>query len=434
MKKSQVAAAVALALSSVSFAQQAAQWKVSEGGNGHWYQIIRTQIGISWSEASQRAYGRGGYLATPRSAEENQHIYLLSGPASSWLSRNGPWLGGYYDGVTWRWQTGEPWGWGNWYPGEPNYVCAGQQKLQYIEFSALWNDAPDSGFCDSGAGGVWSYAIEWSADCNNDGIVDYGQCRDGSLPDYNGNNIPDCCESGTACIVGNYPVQWRVEDGGNGHWYVRVPRTTQSWVELLMAARMMGGDLASIASASENAFVRSVAFVAGGSTGHAAIGAESPGGTCAVPWQWTDGTQFVYSNWDTDQPNCIMPWMEEVVLMYASGTWHDYPRTGYVGEWTSAVVEWSADCNDDGIVDYGQILAGQLADSNSNGAPDACEAVTCRDADFFPDRNVNGADLGLLLSQWGDANQYTVADLNRDGTVDGADLGVFLSFWGPCAY
>ena len=227
-------------------------------------------------------------------------------------------------------------------------------------------------------------------------------------------------------------VQWKVSEGGNGHWYGRVPRTTQSWDELLTAARTMGGDLASIASASENAFVRSVAFVAGGSTGHAAIGAESPGGTCAVPWQWTDGTQFVYSNWDADQPNCIMPWIEEVVLMYASGTWHDYSRTGYVGEWTSAVVEWSADCNADGTVDYGQILAGQLADTNADGVPDICQQPTCVDADFFRDFTVNGADLGILLSQWGPNTPLTVSDLNGDGGVDGADLGVFLSFWGAC--
>jgi hypothetical protein len=39
------------------------------------------------------------------------------------------------------------------------------------------------------------------------------------------------------------------------------------------------------------------------------------------------------------------------------------------------VIEWSADCNNDGIVDYGQILAGQLPDVNSNGVPDGCETL-----------------------------------------------------------
>ena len=40
-----------------------------------------------------------------------------------------------------------------------------------------------------------------------------------------------------------------------------------------------------------------------------------------------------------------------------------------------------------------------------------------------------GADLGVLLSQWGTGGS---ADVSGDGTVDGADLGALLSAWGPC--
>ena len=42
---------------------------------------------------------------------------------------------------------------------------------------------------------------------------------------------------------------------------------------------------------------------------------------------------------------------------------------------------------------------------------------------------VDGADLGLLLGQWGTDG---TADFNDDGTVDGADLGLLLGAWGPC--
>jgi hypothetical protein len=45
---------------------------------------------------------------------------------------------------------------------------------------------------------------------------------------------------------------------------------------------------------------------------------------------------------------------------------------------------------------------------------------------------VNGADLGILLSQWGAATATTVSDLNRDGQVNGADLGYLLASWGVC--
>jgi len=49
--------------------------------------------------------------------------------------------------------------------------------------------------------------------------------------------------------------------------------------------------------------------------------------------------------------------------------------------------------------------------------------------DLNGDGTVDGADLGILLGQWGGAGS---ADLNGDGVVDGADLGILLAAWGPC--
>ncbi|MCA9286109.1 MAG: hypothetical protein KDA22_12870 [Phycisphaerales bacterium] len=40
---------------------------------------------------------------------------------------------------------------------------------------------------------------------------------------------------------------------------------------------------------------------------------------------------------------------------------------------------------------------------------------------------VDGADLGLLLSNW---NESGIGDLNADGIVDGSDLGLLLANWG----
>jgi len=47
---------------------------------------------------------------------------------------------------------------------------------------------------------------------------------------------------------------------------------------------------------------------------------------------------------------------------------------------------------------------------------------------------VNGADLTILLSAWGEcpAKAFCAADLNVDGVVNGADLTILLSGWGPC--
>ena len=51
--------------------------------------------------------------------------------------------------------------------------------------------------------------------------------------------------------------------------------------------------------------------------------------------------------------------------------------------------------------------------------------------DLTGDGGVNGQDLGVLLSQWGECPEHEPcpADLNGDGVVDGADLGILLSHW-----
>lgn len=47
--------------------------------------------------------------------------------------------------------------------------------------------------------------------------------------------------------------------------------------------------------------------------------------------------------------------------------------------------------------------------------------------DLNGDGIVNGADIGLLLGQWGASGG--IADLNHDGIVNGADLGLLLGAW-----
>ena len=85
------------------------------------------------------------------------------------------------------------------------------------------------------------------------------------------------------------------------------------------------------------------------------------------------------------------------------------------------------------IVDYGQILQGQLADANTNGIPDICEGPTCHDIDLNLNGIVDGGDLGILLAFWGTVSPaFPRADINGDGLVNGADLGIVLASWGPC--
>ena len=53
--------------------------------------------------------------------------------------------------------------------------------------------------------------------------------------------------------------------------------------------------------------------------------------------------------------------------------------------------------------------------------------------DVNADGNVDGCDLGVLLSQWGNCSPVACqCDFNSDGAVNGIDLGLLLSKWGPC--
>ena len=100
-----------------------------------------------------------------------------------------------------------------------------------------------------------------------------------------------------------------------------------------------------------------------------------------------------------------------------------------------SIIEWSADCNNDGIVDFGQIRAGELDDANGNNIPDCCEGgASCNcPGDVIPDGVVDGVDLAAVLGQWGSAGDKSFsADANGDGTVDAGDLSIVLNGWGAC--
>lgn len=210
MTKQIQAFAVSLLAASGASAQQAVQWRVEDGGNGHWYQGMRAPQALSWSVARQRAEAMGGHLATATDAEEFQHIKLIAGAPELWTHRVGPWLGGYQDRTDpayseplggWRWVTGEPW-YAQWIPGEPNNARGGEDYLHFISGNCPdpipqrhWNDYPNEFSFDSCTPVPSSYIVEWSADCNEDGIVDYGQILVGQFDDFNRNGVPDrVCE------------------------------------------------------------------------------------------------------------------------------------------------------------------------------------------------------------------------------------------------
>ena len=296
---------IAITSSSVLAQSTAVQWTVASGGNGHWYSVRVFTSELTPSEYFDLATAIGGYGASITNQAEDEFVYQLSvaTPGGWSVCGLGPLLGGgRLSGCNFTWLTGEPWGYTSWGPADPSHC--GEQFLQYCvcgqssECARRWWIDTDMTVKPSGV-------IEWSADCNADGIVDYGQCHDGSLPDYNGNNIPDCCEQGVACVAGSYPVCWRIEDGGNGHWYQfrRLP-LNHCWTQARNMCEADGGHLATITSAPENNLLRSLTIENDPSV---LEGGPYIGGTCVgLPWgqfYWITGEPFVYTNWLSGAPN-----------------------------------------------------------------------------------------------------------------------------------
>jgi hypothetical protein len=245
-------------------------------------------------------------------------------------------------------------------------------------------------------------------------------------------------------------VQWRVEDGGNGHWYrVAGPEPNMTWPRALSLATQSGGHPVTFGSAAEIQFA--VSIVTNSSATLCPLGpwiglfqdrkdasySEPAGG-----WKWIDGTTAPIA-WDSVSPNnTCFGVAEDFANMQFDGRVNDLGEDpACVGYWpngaiNSVVIEWSADCNSDGVVDFGQIRAGELDDANANNIPDCCEqGVACLcPSDIDGNGVVDAIDLAIVIGYWGTngGKEYPQADIDRSGEIDAADLATLLGAWGPC--
>ncbi len=253
-------------------------------------------------------------------------------------------------------------------------------------------------------------------------------------------------------------VQWRVEDGGNGHWYQGILTSSDgsSWTAARTIAISRGADLACVRNATEadwlyDAITKDPSLWSG-SAGPWVGGLQTSGSTePAGGWVWVDGTSVHPTVWSTGQPDNFTPCGGDNNRI---GYWNaqqgsprpfleDSPDSALLqcppsllGRRVSAIIEWSADCNSDGIVDYGQIRAGELEDTNANNIPDCCEqGVACNcPADIDGSGVVNAIDLAIVIGYWGTdgGKDYPQADIDGSGEIDGADLATLLGSWGAC--
>jgi hypothetical protein len=126
------------------------RWSAAQGGNGHWYDVVRTDDGIPWATARDAAAnstlnGFQGYLATVTSQAENDFLVDTFADAirGTWLGGFQP-LGNIEPTGGWQWITGEPFIYTNWAPGEPNNSGGSENNLDFATAGSsvlgVWND------------------------------------------------------------------------------------------------------------------------------------------------------------------------------------------------------------------------------------------------------------------------------------------------------
>ncbi|MBK7141929.1 MAG: PD40 domain-containing protein [bacterium] len=111
-------------------------------GTGHWYEVVKGPSAglpwISWTACRDSARARGGYLASISESGENQFITSII--PTEYTSKA---IGGCeVSEGNWAWDSGEPFVYTNWAPGEPSNSWGGTEAYMYygVNFPGQWHD------------------------------------------------------------------------------------------------------------------------------------------------------------------------------------------------------------------------------------------------------------------------------------------------------
>ncbi len=131
---------------------------------GHLYMVFEKNL--TWNEAEAYCESLGGHLITITSEEEQNFITeVLKQCTNSYY-----WTGGFLNGSSWEWVTGEPFVYENWATGEPNNSGGVETKIHLYTKSThrgKWNDTKNDN--SSGNDPEWT-AVHFSILCEWDAV------------------------------------------------------------------------------------------------------------------------------------------------------------------------------------------------------------------------------------------------------------------------
>lgn len=427
-----VAAALAGVVAAAATAQDAVQWRVEDGGNGHWYAVV--QPGGTWTTGhhAAAASAAGATLAAFESTGEWESVrsllaqQLANVPSGEDLMIHAI---GFCGDCQAYWRGGVPVSEG-WAAGEPSQQ-AGYFIVQFDASTQSLVAAADE--LESGSWTIW----EWEADCNSNGVVDYGEIIDARANDSNANGIPDLCDAyeetnliengsfeanpvnqcctttvGWTGYIDLVWIEWFADDGG-----ISIDLNTGS-----------AGMISQTINVDKPGLYRLSFSMAGNNCGTSPALKQmrvTLGPFSEVFEHQLFGEVELAEGWSHFTRDIDLP----------AGT-HQIRFESLIGGCGGPAIDAVSlrvilDCNRDGQSDSEQIRDGELIDEDENGVPDCCEGGC--PGDLNGDDAIGPPDLGILLAVWGtDGGKIAGADLNDDGTVNAADLGLLIGAWGDC--
>ncbi len=140
------------------------EWRVADGGNGHYYERVDVPEGIVWpaarTEAEYRFFnGSQGYLATITSGAENQFIFDNLIAADTNPASMKYFIGGFLDG-SWQWVTAEEWSYTNWWVTEPSGDGTALEIASSLaEPESKWGTWNDEPYINMRGGYIVEYSV-----------------------------------------------------------------------------------------------------------------------------------------------------------------------------------------------------------------------------------------------------------------------------------
>jgi len=304
----------------------------------------------TYTTAKSISANHGGHLADINSASENAFL-------ANQLQLNSAWIGlsDYQNEGHFEWCSGAPLNYTNWFPGQPNNFNGAQDHCEMLK-DGTWNDQyntyslefimelPCSNITQTSgpAPGTHlqsgTYPVTYTlqdacgafATCNFNVIVEAGltvscpanvhvnaSTSAGAVCNWSEPSATSCCSNCGNNAGGHIPGFFYMGSHGGSHYYCSLAPST--WSNARQSCISLGGNLAVINSAAENAFLAN-----GLQANSAWIGCHDS--ATEGHYQWVDGSPFNYSNWFAGQPNNFNG-TQDFVEILKSGEWNDQYAT-----------------------------------------------------------------------------------------------------------